>query len=312
MGGKVPRVSRRQHEGRFHGMLVIDKPAGWTSHDVVARIRSWLGERHIGHAGTLDPAATGVLPLAVGDATKVLEFLQEASKTYVAEITLGVETDTYDGDGRVIRVAPVTVERDAIQEALADFRGTIQQTPPMHSAVKIEGKRLYELARSGQTRELPARQVTIYELSVLSWESPVLRLCVDCSKGTYIRSLAHDLGVRLGTGAYLSDLVRLRTGPFTLCDAWTIRELSAIDRDDLPALWPVIALHPDSAVLDRPALIVDAGAARAWRHGQKLCQGAPDSEPARVYDIDGAWLGMGRFDASTGCWRPLKVVGAAA
>jgi len=293
-------------------MLVIDKPAGWTSHDVVARIRSWLGERHIGHAGTLDPAATGVLPLAVGDATKVLEFLQEASKTYVAEITLGVETDTYDGDGRVVHVAPVTVDRDAVERALADFQGTIRQTPPMHSAVKVGGKRLYELARAGRTLERPTRLVTIYEIRVLSWESPVLTLCVDCSKGTYIRSLAHDLGAKLGTGAYLSNLVRLRTGPFTLCDAWTISELTAIGPDDLPALWPIVALHPDSAVLDCPALIVDAEAARAWRHGQRLCQGEADSEPARVYGIDGVWLGIGRYDASTGCWRPLKVVGAAA
>jgi tRNA pseudouridine55 synthase len=293
-------------------MLVIDKPAGWTSHDVVARIRSWLGERHIGHAGTLDPAATGVLPLAVGDATKVLEYLQEASKTYLAEITLGVETDTYDGEGRVVEIKPVAVDQGAIEQALTDFRGTIQQIPPMHSAVKIEGQRLYELARAGRTVDRPARQVTINSLSVVSWESPVLTLCVDCSKGTYIRSLAHDLGAKLGTGAYLSNLVRLRTGPFTLCDAWTITELLAIAREDLPALWPTVALHPDAAVMDHPALIVNADAARAWRHGRRICQGDGDVHPARVYDVHGEWIGMGRFDASSGCWLPMKVVGAAA
>ncbi|MER3438360.1 MAG: tRNA pseudouridine(55) synthase TruB [Chloroflexota bacterium] len=293
-------------------MLVIDKPAGWTSHDVVARIRSWLGERHIGHAGTLDPAATGVLPLAVGDATKVLEFLQEASKTYLAEITLGIETDTYDGDGHVVEIKPVAVDIGAIERALMDFRGTIQQVPPMHAAVKIEGQRLYELARAGRTVDRPARQVTINSLSVVSWEPPVLTMCVDCSKGTYIRALAHDLGAKLGTGAYLSNLVRLRTGPFTLCDAWTITELLAIAREDLPALWPTVALHPDAAVIDYPALIVNADVARAWRHGQRMCHGDGDMRPARVYDEQGEWIGMGRFDAGSGCWQPVKVVGSAA
>jgi len=312
MGGKDAGVSRSRRDGRYHGVLVIDKPAGWTSHDVVARLRGWLGERHIGHAGTLDPAATGVLPVAVGDATKVLEYLSEASKTYVAEITIGVETDTYDGEGRVVRVDRTPVTREAIEQALAEFRGTIEQVPPMYSAVKVEGRRLYELARAGEERKRPARRVTIHELHLLNWDGTTATVCVDCSKGTYIRSLAHDLGAKLGTGAHLSNLVRLRTGPFTLEDAWTLAELTAISRDDLPEMWPILALHPDAAVGDRPAILLDAERARMWRQGQRIHGPGEDVGPVRVFAMDGEWLGIGRFDAKRGGWQPLKVVGVAA
>ncbi|HEU5432398.1 MAG TPA: tRNA pseudouridine(55) synthase TruB, partial [Thermomicrobiales bacterium] len=200
----------------LHGFLVIDKPAGWTSFDVVARARRLLGEKRIGHAGTLDPAATGVLPLAVGAARKTLEFLAEASKTYDAEITFGVETDTWDRDGAVVAMADAgELTRDQIAGALEPFRGSFAQTPPMHSAIKIGGRKLYQLARKGEEIERPARSVTIHALDLLGWESPVARLRVDCSKGTYIRSLAHDLGAALGMGAHLSALRRTRTGPFT-------------------------------------------------------------------------------------------------
>src|SRR5215218_10057452 len=155
-------TARSSRPPRYHGILVIDKPAGWTSHDVVARARRLLGERHIGHAGTLDPAATGVLPLAVGDATKVVEYLSDASKTYLAEITLGVETDSYDGDGRVLRVTTIDgVTPDDLERGLSTLRGEIDQVPPMHSALKVGGKRLYELARRGEEIERKPRRITI-------------------------------------------------------------------------------------------------------------------------------------------------------
>jgi tRNA pseudouridine55 synthase len=296
--------------GRFHGILVIDKPAGWTSHDVVARARRLLGERHIGHAGTLDPAATGVLPLAVGDATKVLEYLSDASKTYLAEITFGVETDSYDLDGRVTNVATIDgISSTEIEGALTAFTGEIDQIPPMHSALKVGGRRLYELARAGQEIERAPRRITINELRLVDWHPPNATVIVDCSKGTYIRSIARDLGEAVGVGAHLSNLVRFRTGPFTLDDAWTLTELAEID---LEAEWPTIAIHPDEVTGDQPALVLAGAAAASWTNGGSLEATGGDDGPVRVYDVDGNWLGVGRFDGDRGAWRPVKVVRAAA
>lgn len=296
--------------GRFHGILVIDKPAGWTSHDVVARARRLLGERHIGHAGTLDPAATGVLPLAVGDATKVLEYLSDASKTYLAEITFGVETDSYDLDGRVTTVAPTDgISSTDIEGALTSFTGEIDQIPPMHSALKVGGRRLYELARAGQEIERAPRRITINELRLVDWRPPEATVIVDCSKGTYVRSIARDLGEAVGVGAHLSNLVRLRTGPLTLDDAWTLTELAEID---LEAEWPTIAIHPDAVMGERPVLVLADAAATSWANGGSLDATGGGDGPVRVYDADGNWLGVGRFDGDRRAWRPVKVVRAAA
>ncbi|HEY7030837.1 MAG TPA: tRNA pseudouridine(55) synthase TruB [Thermomicrobiales bacterium] len=296
--------------GRLHGILVVDKPAGWTSHDVVARVRRLLGERHVGHAGTLDPAATGVLPLAVGDATKVLEYLGDASKTYLAEIALGVETDSHDLDGRVTRLAPITeVSARSIESALASLRGEIDQVPPMHSALKVGGRRLYELARAGQEIERAPRRITVFALDLIDWLPPNATVLVDCSKGTYVRAIARDLGDRVGVGAYLSNLVRLRTGPFTLDDAWTLAELAGVDFD---TEWHTVAIHPDVAMADRPALIIGGGEVRLWRNGGRFSAEGDERGPVRVYDTTGEWLGVGRYDAESGAWRPVKVVGVAA
>ena len=292
----------------MHGFVVVDKPAGWTSHDVVARARRVFGERQIGHAGTLDPAATGVLPLAVGSATKVLEYLIDASKTYVARVAFGVETDSADGDGTVTMVAdPGGLNERTVIEALARFRGPIEQAPPMHSAVKVGGKRLYDLARRGETIARAARQVTVHHLELIAWEPPVATLMIDCSKGTYVRSLAHDLGRVVGVGAYLDDLVRVRTGPFTLCEAWTLAELGAAE---LPAAWPEIAHHPDMAAAALPAILLNDNDRRRWSHGLAVASGpAPlQDEVVRAYDQSGGWLGVGRGDATRGAWRPTKVI----
>jgi len=296
--------------GRLHGILVIDKPAGWTSHDVVAKVRRLLGERHIGHAGTLDPAATGVLPLAVGDATKVLEYLSDASKSYLAEITFGVETDSYDADGTVTRVAPVDgLKSTEVESALSASLGEIDQIPPMHSALKVGGRRLYELARAGQEIERAPRRITVYGARLIDWHCPVATVLVDCSKGTYVRAIARDLGAATGAGAHLSNLVRLRTGPFTLDDAWTLAELSDID---LEAEWPTIAIHSDEVMRERPSLILTDPASQVWSHGGSLTASDGAEEAVRVYDALGNWLGVGRFDSERGEWRPVKVVRAVA
>ena len=291
----------------LHGYLVIDKPGGLTSFDVVARARRILGEKRIGHAGTLDPAATGVLPLAVGLATKTLEYLNDATKTYLAEVTFGVETDSHDGDGRVTRIASVeSLSAAAIEEALAPLRGPGEQVPPMHAAIKVGGQKLYELARRGEEIARAPRPVTFYRLDLLTWEPPVATILIDCSKGTYIRSLARDVGVALGPGAYLSNLVRLRSGPFHLCQAITLAELAA---SPLPWSWPWLAAHPDVPLEDWPALILDAEHARRWRQGTPIGGTGADG-PIRAYDSAGAWLGMGHADPAGAAWRPTKVVPA--
>jgi len=291
----------------FHGFLVVDKPAGWTSHDVVARARRLLDERRIGHAGTLDPAATGVLPLAVGSATKVVEYLAEASKTYLAEITFGVRTDSHDGDGLVVSVADASNLCQAdVESALASLRGAIEQVPPMHAAIKIGGRRLYELARRGEEVERPSRSVTLFQLELVDWRPATVTLWVDCSKGTYVRALARDIGEALDVGAYLSNLVRVRTGPFSLCQAVTLEEL---ERASVWWEWPELAVHPDAVLADWPAVVLDEPATIDWRHGNSLVGGTPDAGPFRAYGPDGTWLGLGRADAAV--WRPTKVVGGA-
>lgn len=298
----------KRSAGKYHGYLIIDKPGGWTSHDVVGRVRRVLNERRVGHAGTLDPAAVGVLPLAVGDATRTIEYLAGATKSYVAEVTLGLTTDSYDGDGRVTGITDASaIERATVEAALDAFRGEIDQVPPMFSAIHVGGRRLHELARAGVEIERAARRITISELRLTDWDPPVFSLFIDCSKGTYVRSLVHELGERLGVGAYLSNLVRVRTGPFTLADA--------VRLDDLPALletepWELIAVHPDVAVQDRRAAVIGPAASLRWSHGSSLACVGHAGEIMRVYDDAGAWLGVGQVVPDTPLLRPLKVVAA--
>ncbi len=298
---------RRAGAGRLHGIVVVDKPAGWTSHDVVGRLRRLTGEKRVGHAGTLDPAATGVLPVLVGDATKVVEFLSDAPKAYRAEITLGVRTDSYDGDGVVTSVFSDNLpDLPTIESALDTFRGPIEQIPPMHSAIQVKGQRLYELARRGETIERAARPVTIHALERVSWDAPVLTLDITCSKGTYIRSIAADLGEALGCGGYLSDLVRTRTGPFGLSDSWTMAQLAELFGDAPTERWVDVAIHPDEIIRDWPALVVEGAMLDDWTTGRSLEVARPGAMGIRVYDATGNWLGIGR--PVGGVTRPWKVV----
>lgn len=309
--------NRRQTRGRLHGIIVIDKPAGWTSHDVVARIRRLTGERRVGHAGTLDPAATGVLPVLVGDATRVVEFLSDADKAYRAEVTFGVRTDSGDIDGSVIDTSPERPDRDELERCLDGFRGDIEQTPPMHSAVKVGGMRLYEAARRGEVVDRQPRSVRISTLDLREWAEPVAMLDVVCSKGTYIRSLATDLGDRVGCCAYLSNLVRTRTGPFTLTDAWTLTQLAEAGSGDIEAEWEAIAHHPDAILADWPAIALDDAARERWYQGRAPAplQGTPShagpgNGGVRAYDADGTWLGIGRLIENE--VRPWKVASSGA
>jgi tRNA pseudouridine55 synthase len=300
----------RSGPNRLHGYLVVDKPAGWTSHDVVGKVRRLTGERKVGHAGTLDPAATGVLPVAVGSATRSLEFLAESSKSYLAEITFGVATDSFDGDGAVLSVQTVEhVTQERIETALQSFAGAQMQLPPMHSAVKVNGRRLYEAARRGEEVAREPRSVHLHEIALVEWQSPVATVCIDCSKGTYIRSIAQDLGEALGCGAYLSNLVRIRSGPFSLADAWTIPQLEALD---LVNLWPELSVHPDAGAVTLDAVVIGDEWEAAWDHGQELPVDSESGAWLRVYNERGDWLGVGLVDGEAGVLRPHKVVRDAA
>lgn len=283
----------RRDTPRFHGFLIVDKPAGLTSHDVVSRVRRLTGQRTVGHTGTLDPAATGVLPIALGEATRVLPWTTDTSKTYQAEITLGIETDTLDADGRVTAMSPVNVSLEQIESALMGFIGRQQQVAPRYSAVQVKGKRLYDLARAGVEFDAPIREVEIQQVALLGYELPVLTICVDCGAGTYIRSLARDLGRVLGCGAHLSNLVRLRSGIFSLDDAWTLGQLAALPLEEC---WPVIAYHPDTVVGDLPAVILDDPSIHRWEQGQSIPLDADFTPgPVRAYSVGGDWLGIGEL-----------------
>lgn len=228
-----------------NGILIIDKPAGWTSMDVCAKIRGILREKRVGHGGTLDPMATGVLPVFVGRATRAVEFAENGRKEYNAGLRLGLMTDTQDVTGRVLETRPVTAGREEVEAALAGFRGEIQQIPPMYSAVKIQGKKLYELARRGKEVERKPRPVTIHALELLEAESGTdYRLRCLCSKGTYIRTLCHDVGQALGCGGALYSLRRTMAAGFTLAQAVTMEEVQAQGEALLQPLDGLFAQYP--------------------------------------------------------------------
>ncbi len=249
----------------------VDKPCGPTSHDVVARLRRASGVRRIGHAGTLDPLATGVLVVAVGRATRLIEYLADADKAYVAQITFGVETDTYDAEGTVVERRDASgLTQQQVEEALGGFRGTIQQRPPAHSAIRVGGKRLYEMARAGQTVEAPVRTVHIARLEVRDWRPPVAVVFVECSKGTYVRSLAHDLGQVVGLGAQLSALSRTRVGRFTLDRATPLERLETMLRD---GAWSEVAVPLEAAVEHLPAIVIESDEARTLANGVSIRRG---------------------------------------
>jgi len=289
------------------GILNINKATGMTSHDVVARVRKTLHQRRVGHAGTLDPAASGVLPVCVGHGTRVAEYLSESGKAYQAEITFGVVTDTYDAEGSIIRTADASfLTRVCIEEALPHFLGPQMQLPPRYSAIKIQGQPAYKRVRSGEEVTLEARSIEIQQLQILAWEAPKLTLAVECSKGTYIRSLAYDLGAYLGCGAYLSGLIRTRSGPFTLATSITLEQLAEAGEQG------TITDHlfaADSALQEYPALTLDAATIVRVLHGNTFRSEDPQptADLARIYDTEGHFLAIAAWDHQHQQWQPKKV-----
>jgi tRNA pseudouridine55 synthase len=289
----VARRSRnRRPDSGVTGCVVIDKPAGCTSHDVVDQVRKALGTRKVGHAGTLDPDATGVLVLGVGLGTKLLQFVTGSDKSYLGEIVFGTETDTLDASGQVTATYDMTLDAAEVADAATTLTGDIEQIPPMVSAVKVDGKRLHELARAGQEVAREPRPVTVHRFDVAPTDDPlVYRAEVDCTSGTYIRTLAADLGTALGGGAHLRNLRRTAVGPFTLDQARPVDELD---------LQPLVRL-----LAGMPVLEVDDETARRVANGQSL---GPSAGSGHLAVVDGSGKVLGVYEARDGNLCPVKVL----
>jgi tRNA pseudouridine55 synthase len=291
----------------INGLLVLDKPAGITSRDAVDRAMKWFPPRtKIGHTGTLDPLATGVLVLCLGRATRLAEFVQAMDKAYRATLVLGARSDTDDADGTITSNPEARpVDPSAIEAALAGFIGTIEQTPPDYSAVKIAGRRAHALARQGQALSIVPRPVNVYGINVMKFAWPEIRLEIACGRGTYIRSLARDLGERLGVGAYVSELRRTRIGPFTAEDALP---LTASAQEALGRLRP-----PADAVGQLPRVAIDDAHVGRFCHGQAVFCPAEFAKDAGalcgVFTARGELIGVGSWRGD-GTIQPVKIVTA--
>jgi tRNA pseudouridine55 synthase len=323
----------RRDGATLSGILNVDKPSGWTSHAAVVAARRWSRQRRIGHAGTLDPLATGVLLLCLGQATRVSQYLMASSKRYRATVRLGVSTTTHDAEGEVLSRCAVSVTRGEVDAALASFVGPIDQVPPAYSAIKRGGKRLYEYARRGEPVRVSPRKVVIHQVALLEWTPPDVLLDVHCGPGTYVRALARDLGQVLGCGAMLAALRRTQSGQFTADQATPLADLehAFADMAQVEAL-----LHPlDDAFAHLQALRLDARAARQLAMGQAV-SAVPAAAPAvdagrgeglrvtpdghsrayedaaaetyaRAYGPGGQFLALVSWDEEASVWRPRRV-----
>ena len=290
MSTRAPRVPRRA----LHGVLLLNKPLGWTSNDAVQKVKGMLQAQKVGHTGTLDPLATGLLPLCFGAATKFAQANLDADKRYTATLRLGERTSTGDGEGVVIERRPISCERAAIEAACAGFLGPIEQLPPMHSALKHEGKAMYEYARAGVQVERAMRMVHIHRLDIVSWQAPLLVIDVACSKGTYIRTLAEDIGAALGCGATLAALERSASGPVTLAGAITIDALQALPQAEREAR----LLPADTLLADWPTVRLPSDEAGRFLTGLRRRVALADAPRVRVYGAeDRAFLGSAHITA---------------
>lgn len=283
------------------GFFNVHKPLGMTSHDVVAKIRRGLKLKKVGHAGTLDPLASGVLIICVGHATRLSDYVMHMTKRYHADVCLGVTTETYDAEGAVQQVRdPSQVTRDSVVTALKPFLGDIEQIPPMYSAIKQGGKKLYDLARAGETVEREARRVRIDSLDLIEWSPPHFTVNITCSAGTYIRSLAYDLGEALNVGAHLAGLTRLSSGTFTLEQAVTLDMLLSSDQ------WKQYVVTPQQALPHWPILNLDADQTAHMLQGRAFA-GSTEMTSENVFAVapDGRLLGV--LEARGGRYRPHKV-----
>lgn len=277
------------------GILIIDKPADWTSMDVCAKLRGIFHEKRIGHGGTLDPMATGVLPVFIGRATRAVQFAEKGDKEYIATLQLGLISDTQDSSGTILERRAVSAARQDLDAVLPRFTGDILQTPPMYSAIKIQGKKLYQLARKGKEVERPQRPITVHALEVLE-DGPehTYTLRVRCSKGTYVRTLCHDIGQALGCGAVMTGLRRTMAAGFTLEDAVTLEQ---VQQAEDPA---ALLLGVDAYFAGRPMVILRSKAERKLRNGMtlRLDEALPEGE-YRVYGADRQFLALCRSDGKT-------------
>lgn len=295
----------------YNGVINVYKEAGFTSHDVVAKLRGICGQKKIGHTGTLDPAAVGVLPVCLGNATKLCDLLADKEKEYVADLLLGIRTDTQDATGQVLEQKAVTVTEDQIRDVILSFQGEYAQVPPMYSALKVNGKKLYELARAGKEVERAARMVTIYEIEVLGMQLPHVKLRVRCSKGTYIRTLCDDIGKKLNCGGTMSALTRTQVGGFRAESALTLSKLQTLR--DSGSLAQVIA-PVDSCFPDAPSLHVKDESLKLLQNGNpfqaiQTVEGLlhTPGQWVRIYDEEEEFYGIYAYDAAKNHYKPVKM-----
>ena len=287
------------------GVLVVDKPTGMTSHDVVQVVRRGTGIRRAGHTGTLDPRASGVLVILLGPAVRLSEFVSASDKRYQATIRVGSSTDTYDSEGTITdQISDIDVSEEQFNEILQQFTGEIEQVPPPYSAVKVKGRKAYEMARRGEEVELKPRIINVYSLEVLEWDPPESVIDVYCSSGTYVRSLANDIGKALGTGAYLVGLRRTKSGRFTLRDAVPLRVLrEAFEAGD----WYKNLIPAAEALADWPMVELDADQMEFVRHGHRIPAESGQTGWARGVSEQGDLVALMEVDEDTLEWQPRKV-----
>ena len=266
------------------GLIIINKPKGYTSHDIVNKIRKIYNTKKVGHTGTLDPNATGVLPVLIGKATKLSEYLMEHDKTYIATIKLGEKTTTGDSEGEVIETKEViTLEKEIIESALNSFLGKQIQTPPMYSAIKVDGKKLYEYAREGKSIELPKREINIYNIKLENVENLEIRFEVSCSKGTYIRSLCEDIATKLGTVGYMKELTRIQVDKFTISDSYTLEELEK-DKENIRII------SVEEIFSDKEKVVFEQNKLVLFLNGGRIKINTKD-DVVRVYDEKNNFIG---------------------
>ncbi len=289
---------------QISGVLVVDKPVGLTSHDVVQIIRNGTNIRRAGHTGTLDPRASGVLVVLLGPAVRLSEYVSASDKRYQAVLRLGTRTDTYDAEGTVLESSPVNITEEQFKESLSKFVGEIEQVPPPYSAIKVQGRRSYDLARSGEEVELAPRKINVYNLELLEWASPEAVIDVYCSSGTYVRSLAHDVGEDLGCGAHLIGLRRTKSGRFSLRDAVPLSKLrDAFEKGN----WYQYLIPAAEALSEWPAVELTSQEVDAIRHGNRIPADASVGSQARGVSEQGELVALMELVAESGEWKPKKV-----
>jgi tRNA pseudouridine55 synthase len=297
-------MARRRKGRDVHGVLLLDKPAGLSSNQALQSVRKMFRARKAGHTGSLDPFATGMLPICMGEASKTAGFMLDAAKTYQATAVLGHSTDTGDIEGDLVERCPIPALNPAeIDRAMNEFRGRIEQVPPMYSALKHEGQRLYKLARMGKTVQRPARVVTVHRLELLSWDSPSMVFEVHCSKGTYVRTLAEDLARAMGSCGHLTALRRLAVEPFGGQAMVTLDELAQAVESGREDEW---LLPVDAGLSAWPRVEIDAARTQRFSHGNPVAVAGRAPGPVRVYTADGWLLGLGELGAD-GILRPRRV-----